>query len=892
MRKSFCAAVLLSGTLMICGIGWGQEAQPPDVSTLAVPWPPREDPKQSPFAERTCKSYSSYKHNGVEVDPKWGDARVMDFGPRDVKFDYTGVREVNQIPEPGVHPRILCTPADLPDIRRRLKETQCGQAAWKNLLCFTNMMKGQYDPKADYAQSENPIESNGVLSRVVLSRVGVGSKNSVASAKYQALIHGDMTQDVGGFWVVFPEEAFRCWVEQDEAGGHDLAAAVTTAVKIGQAKRAATRKEPNAPLEQPIAGIRLAYTYDFLYNYLNPEQRKLMHDELANATWAHDNYGTFNEATSSRSNWATFSYWLIETLAIEGEPGFNDLKVRGLYRGWRNLMTYGWYESGATYEGEAKNQLGLDGFLMFAMRKTAYGFDNLAAHPNARAYASRFIPQSVLPTRDGFVKYDLLGGTRGKPFPQDMLGMKYLLPNDPAIDFAYRAAVGEHYENIPTRTENGIFDPTIWGGYADPLIFFVVYATDFNPTPADPSKIGLGNTFFCGERALMMTRSSWDTDAMLLNLHVRQANGGHPFADRNSIVLAGAGRVWATIPGWGYEGWKNVNNSEVVIDDHAQTDHIPGRMVDFVDNPLATFAVGDASYAWGYNWRFDDPYSRGVFFKSDYDNHTLKIDKGWELEQHSVNDFSFLKRDLPYLNAPLALQPDWLKAVGTISPIERQPNFPVQRATRTAGLIRGPHPYALIVDDIQKDDAAHDYTWYMTTEYDVQIARLEHKNAHEMDIVLTGSDPKQARDEAKQPLPAKLADDAPVPQGQPMLLVRFLNINDGHGDAAGSAEHEPTILETAPPASSKMHQGKPIRHLAVTAHAVSPDFRVLLYPYHQGDALPETSKAADGTLTVSLPNQTDQISFASVSGKTNVTVKRDGAVLASVEKPIPPLTNN
>ena len=160
-----------------------------------------------------------------------------------------------------------------------------------------------------------------------------------------------------------------------------------------------TPREKPVPLEQPIAGIHLGYTYDFLYNFLTPKQRKAIHDELANGTWNHDNYGTFNEASVSRSNWASFTYWLIPTLAIEGESGFNDLKVRGMYRGWRNLLTYGWFPSGANYEGEAKNQLGGDGILALALRCKAYGFDNLAGHPNVRASARTSRP--IVSSRPG-----------------------------------------------------------------------------------------------------------------------------------------------------------------------------------------------------------------------------------------------------------------------------------------------------------------------------------------------------------------------------------------------------------------------------------------------------------------------------------------------------------
>jgi hypothetical protein len=875
-----------------------------DVSQIAVPWPPPAKPADSPFAGMTCASYATYKHNGDQVDPKWGDIDPTDFGSRSVAFDTTGIRELNQVPAPGVHPRIFCTPADLPDIRRRIKETRCGQEAWKDLLCYTNFMKGTYDEKADYAQPPTGPNVKPGDTRVPLMREGFGgqAKNqALAATTYAALVKGDTTADPKNLWNAFSLEAFRCWIDDDHAAAHDLAAAVTTALKIEQAKRdterAADPKTAGKPLEQPVAGIQLAYIYDFLYNDLNSDQRKAIHDELANGTWSHDNYGTFNAAVSSRSNWATFSYWLIEVLAIEGEPGFNDLKVRGMYRGWRNLFTYGWFSSGATYEGEAKNQLGMDGVLAFAIRAKAYGFDNLVAHPYLRAYATNFLPKSVIPTRDGFVKYDLLGGCHGKPLPEDLIGLKYLLPNDKVIDWVYRSAIGENYENVPNRAESGMYDPSIWGSYHNPLIPFLIFASDFDPANDDPSKLGVSNTFFCPERALMMTRSSWDKDAMMLNLHVRQANGGHPFADRNSIMVAGAGRVWSPIYGWGDNGWWNVHNSEVVIDDHPQADHIPGRMVDFEDQTNATFAVGDASYAWDWNWQNLDGPKGGTYLTEDIKNGTIDPDprkKGWQLETHSTNDFNYIKQPYDYLNQPLSALPHWLKANGAIWPIERQTNYPVQRAFRTAGLVRGPHPYALVVDDIQKDDQPHDYVWYMTLEYDVQIAKMSQPSDHELDLVLTGSDPAQAHapgvaanQNSNPPLAPTLDAAAAIPTGQPMLLVRFLNLTNSTPSAIVTEAKTPTILEDGHAADSKSHYVQPVRRLAVPVRTVSPDFKVLIYAYHQGDPLPATSWTSANSVTVAWPDQKDQVDFtAAPTGKTDVTVTRGADVLVKVDKAV------
>ncbi len=844
--------------------------------------------EQSPFADKTAASYSSYNDDkGHPVEIPWGDLKANDFGSRKIEFDVTGVRPLHQIPAPGVHPRIFFTPDDLPDIRRRLKETQCGQAVWKNILCWTEMMKGNYDDKAQYAQPDVWKGSFGGLhGRVPLFRLGVNGShgynhNQAARERYQKLIAGDMTQEVGFYWNVFALEAFRCLIENDQNGAKDLAKAVVTSMKIDQAKRAADPKVKRAgePPDQPVGAFQLAYVYDLINQWLTPEQHKAIHDELALGSWHHDNYGTFNEATASRSNWATFSYWLIEVLSIEDEPGFNDLKVRGMYRGWRDLLTYGWFQSGATYEGEAKNQLGMDGIIPFAMRTKRYGFENLCGHPYLRAYADKFLPQSIIPTLDGFVKYDLLGGSRTKAggfTPCDLVGLKYMFPQDKTIDWVYRCTVGEDYHNVPDRCD----------GYYNGLLFFAIFASDYDASNNNPAKLDLGNTFFCGERSLMMTRSGWDSkDALMLNLHVRQANGGHPYADRNSIMLTGAGRVWSPIEG--SRAFENFKNSVIVIDGKPQEVSVPGRMVDFQDSPMATFAVGDAKYCWDWNWRVLNK-RHGYYTVADVTANRVEIPPGWQPETHTTNDFAYLKLPYAYLNVPFFQRPDWILPAGAISPVVRQPNYPVRRAFRTAGIIRGPHPYALVVDDYQRDDSPAHYDWNLTLEPDIQIISMKKTGEREMDILLSGSNPDQNQPPAKEPLPAKAASDA-IPAGQPVLLVRVLNRND-------QKDADPTIADVS--TDPKTKDGA-VRRLVIPADAVSPDFKILLCPYRQGEAVPRTAWADSQhtMLNVALGDAKDTITFApGRSGKTDLSIAREEGgrqtVLLNVNQPIEPLKDD
>lgn len=844
----------------------------------------------SPFREKPAESYSDYKDaQGNWVYPIWGQAPFFDFGTRPVKMDPQGVATVPQAPPAGIHPRILFGPDQLADVRRRVKETKAGQEAWKNILSWTEAMKGTYDDTAEYAKPDRFNGGfQGLRGRVDLFRLGLPKNpqqgvpsyrdNPAAAAIYDSLADGTAEDFPAFYWNVFPLEAFRCLIEEDREGARKVAGAVTTALRITQAKRDAERaakqaKTPNVPLppiDQPAGTFQLAFSYDFLFNDLTKDQRQAIEEELRNTTWSHDNYGTFNTAETSRSNWATFSYWLYQVLAIEGQPGFNDLKVRGMFRGWRNLLTYGWFPSGATFEGEAKNQVGMDGVLLFAARQNDYGFENLAAHPYLRAYAGRFLPHSLNPMLTGFHKYDLLGGSRAASAgfaPMDAMGFKYAFPDDKVVDFVYRKSIGENYENIPHRPD----------GYYNALLYAAVFAEDFDPANNDPAKLGLGNTFFCGERSLLMTRTGWDPNATMLNLHTRGANGGHPFADRNGIMVAGAGRVWSPN---GYANFKSDENSLVVIDGASQDRTVPGRMIAHVDEPMATFAVGDAKYAWDWTWR--RLQKRGGFYtKEDITNNRVEIPPGFEPVMQTPNDFALTKHPYAYLNRPLFELGDWILPSGALSPMVRAPYLPVQRAFRTAGLIRGQHPYILVVDDIQKNDDPARYDWGLLLEYDVQMLKLDQMADGQTDILLWGSDPNQTAKRPAEALPGVPEGSVNVTEGEPMLLVRVLNRN---GEPIA-----PEIVER--PNQNNPKKYPRVRRLVIPSQSPSPDFKVLLYPHRLGDPLPETKWNADRTaVTVRFPDdQTDEIRFTKGGGgKTHVQVARNGTVLAKVDQEPPP----
>jgi len=174
----------------------------------------------------------------------------------------------------------------------------------------------------------------------------------------------------------------------------------------------------------------------------------------------------------------------------------------------------------------------------------------------------------------------------------------------------------------------------------------------------------------------------------------------------------------------------------------------------------------------------------------------------------------------------------------------------------------------------------HHYDWTLALENDIQIAKVEKHGDHGLDVILTGNDPQQKNPRGKTPLPSNATGIIPV--GQPMLLVRVLNVNS-------TQPVVPTIVELPNLADSKKYS--PIRRLLIPAAAVAPDFKVMLFAFHQGEALPQTTWNGDCTaVSIEAGGVKDRVEFSpGKSGKTSVTVVRAGKTLVQLDREVAPL---
>ena len=801
----------------------------------------------------------------------WSDVKPDALGPEKITYDTTGMRKLSPEPAPGVHPRLFFTDADRPAERDRLLHTKGGQAAYKILMAYTHLLKGTYDRNADYAQPDTFHGSFGVHGFLPLFRAGSGGASH--KAVWQAYSQGKTLPTVKGKPAprldlgLCALEAYRCWLDQDSTGAKLVATATQTFLQ----QKLATLKAGAKPKPR----FNLDYIYDFIYNWLTPEQKELFRGYIIASTFDDNNYGCFQNAISSRSNWASFDYRFMSWAAIHGDPGSNPMQYLSYVRGMKNFLTYGWFKAGSCWEGLGKNQVG--GAMILAMTRNG---DDLAGHPHLRAYLDNFLPKDILPWGDHYMAYDALGGERPLN-AEDIVPLHYLYPNSKIIDWVYRNTVHDDYSFM-------YGDGTRVSGWGNNALMFVLFMNSYDKNNDNPAKLGISKTFFDGQRGLMITRSDWTSDAMYMHLQCRGASGGHVNSDRNGIVVAGAGKLWFTLNGtWSQETYEN---SVVDIDGRTIPADAPGKVVAFKNKPVATFVSGDASYAWNhdfghYAWSVDTKGKPVAMNQWDLSTlPTLKQVKegkvspppGWNWVKQSFNEFAYTKQDTKNFTMPIYLHPDWLIPNHSCGALARPSKLQVKDAYRTAGIVRGKFPYMLVLDNYNVgDNEDHDYSWYGHLNTGVHIWKVRNYamkagRARARRFIKKGD--YVFHDIYLVPGNSKVNSASQKPdKGTPVLLIRFLEKDHSqswiHGHDWGGA--------------SIVYGTDGIRRLKVKTVRPVGDFKALLYTYHYGEQpLPTTRWSEDGkTLSVNFlkgqSEQHDELTFDQTStGRPGFSLKR------------------
>ncbi len=738
-------------------------------------------------------------------------------------LDNTGLDRslIKPPPAPGVHPRVLFNPEDLAGIRERLEKTEAGRSAMEairknNLSCITG-------PGAKFAD------------------------------QYQDLIEGRVPEklDVNVAYCLM-YEAFRCLIDDDAAGGQKVAAAITTLAGLAITEIAANRADPRnaASLNDarvisqgPTREFTLGLAYDFAYQFMTPDQRDATRKALVEATAGMTGIGceTLQALHSGTSNWISWGCRaLFAICAIEGEPGYDPAAFNRFADAQINFIN-AMYPTGEAFEGWGKNFMFLEHMILLAKR----GEDrNVLGHTSVRSAYNNYFVASMTPWGNSFTFCDSMAKSGGKIARNaDVLMYHRLFPNDPAGNLIFRNQIAGDYDNVGARAIN-----TRHPFSTMDALCCAIFATDITPGDAATEFSAVTRdrplTYFSDDTCNLITRSGWDPDALYLNYLNRAVPGGHQYCDRSHFNLYADGRFWSI-----YQSSRQIKEQympimrSVLLIDGMGPSTAEAQCVGFYDSPLATFIITDLRNPWNFQTTSLEKAPPGAPLLA---------------KQRSYNSFRLRPSPLPWMAAPIGGLPHWYSSE---KPAENEgaswfQRFDVRKAFRSAGLVRGQHSYALIVDDVQLDDEARDFKWGMTLPPDVVLVSSQvtsdKPGAYEADIVLG---------EGEKP---DLASAKPSERRR-FLLVRVLSaahLEDG--------VVEPVTVPNRPQPDITLNR------LHVTGRATNPALRVLLVPFREGDPLPATRWNADRSeCTMQWTQQTDVVTFEpGDDGRTTLHVSR------------------
>lgn len=782
-------------------------------------------------------------------------------GERAEGFDAS---KLGKVPALGIHPRILISPDERADLESRLKNTDMGRTLYANLQERLNA--ALHDPKNWTGDFYNALASGD-------------------QAKVQALMkeHGGLPPGVGHyqpFLDVLVWEAFDAWLTQDQERGKKVAMALTTYVGIIKPILDASLKAPlnddvwRAKVTGPVTGSNgsaqgmrdamgyhaLGYAYDFAHPFMDEEQRDAVRTVIAEATAGKLWMGARLPHHFRNWNWCAVGLGQpLLALSIEGEKGYDPRVYKMGVDIARDYLTYGITPKGCSTEAVGYTQFGLVWANPFFVAASRRG-DNLLTQDHHRSMPDWYLAAMEPNGTDWTSHGD--GAVTGPSLPT-LLMWKTFYPNDPAIDFLLGKARFAGGQDL-AKDKLHMIEPLLW-------------ATDFTGTNTAAS-LQAPLTYFDPTRSFLASRSSWDTNALFVEMECRTDSVGssHEHADRGGFTLSAMGRRWAKE---NFRSPETRHHNGILIDGRGQGFWGgPCKWLGLADSKDFLIAACDTKDAYDWWWPKEattgDAKMQGRYQFPRWDSYK----QSWEDFRKVYGDGPFEKDPRPSVVAHWKGFED--KAGGPRMWDEdgwpvRLPFNPIKKAFRTLLMARGDHPYSLIIDDIQKDSgktpAEHLYEWVMQTGENTDVVSINGN-----DIMLC--DASVNRDGSGQPKPKK---------GDRLLLVRVLNANvpaQGKDYTTKPSfrletfERKDTITPDAKGALAGSRSFGLDKRLVIASRAAAPDFRILLYPMRQGDPVPETVWNDMGdAVTLKAGSQNDLISLKpGKDGRTHVAISRNG----------------
>ncbi len=743
--------------------------------------------------------------------------------PTDTKPDPAGFDfiRLGKVPKAGVHPRLLFSPDQLPAIKKRIETTQSGQLLWKNLEDRVAVLNNEKNWEYNVLQllSNNDWETAG---KILDSK----PKPNSSPGHYQPYFIYELTL-----------LSFQNLVLNNENEGKKVATAFYNYTKIIKAKLEETVAKSPWPEDVWRSGAKevmdnqfIAYSYDFTYPFLTEQQRGFVRELLASYTKNKITFSMRLPPHFRNWNWINVSQSLaLNVLAIEGEKGFDARVYKRCVDVMQSYMDYG-----ISSKGSSKEAVGYTSFGFYwgcpAMIAMARRGDNLMIHPHFKEMKNWYV-HSLQPYGKSWMSHG--DGGDASMSVEKMMMMKYFYPNDKVIDYLWQNRMYEEGEKTLLQKMNILI----------PLICAIDPDKDANGKLVDydyGNKLQLSDTFFDIERGSLNTRSGWGKNAAFLEFECRTDGvaPSHEHADRGNFTFTALGRPWTMD---GFRGVETKYHNGILINGKGQGFFpTPGKWIKTIDKPEATFGTCDIKYSYDWLWpkmfEYNTKPGDSILNTARYNGFTNSVDKFQKLYQNSV----FEKDPSPHVvdfykdfekgNPKMWDEDTW--------PV-RIPYNPIQYAYRSAGLIKGTHPYVLIVDDIQKDKTENLYEWMLQLPWDLSAISIS-----EDEIVLGTSSKDNGYSTRDRPESRK------VVKGEPLLLVKIIGRKLPE---QLQFDANPGIrVETFEKVNTQYGRDRSFgldKRLVIPSLSVSPDFKIILYPYYAGDKLP-TFTMKNNVLTV------------------------------------------
>jgi hypothetical protein len=781
--------------------------------------------------------------------------------------------KIGKTPEKGIYPRIFTSPDEFKNIKKRLETTQIGRQltglAERELSAmrkgegevgkFYNALKAN-DLAYDFGKLSLPEMSNRLAVQGLLAQVFEDKNLSIETGRVAANLLKRMMQQID---------------TTPSVQGREL-----------MVKEAIFREG------------RLAKLFDFTATDMSEVDKKAFVDFMAKNT-----FGKYGDGMQLPPHWRRWNFigssiaYPLSILAIEGQKGYDKrIYDRGVEL-TQDYLTYAFSPEGMSCEGIAYtfNNFSDDLLFMIAVARREQAENpkkrvNLLNHPHFRAIPDWLIAALSPNPNALWYSHGDTGSASNIPWLMMMM-MKYFYPTDAKIDYLFAQSLSKDIRQLPD-------------------VSAFVFCTDADKTAADYAAkppVSMPLTYFSPSRGSFIARDKWEKEGIQFQFDARQDMyfQSHDHADRGNFELAAHGRMWVL------DGWRSTESkyhSVITIDGRGQGYFAtPAEWLDYVDKPEATFGVIDYKYCFDWRWlkspvadlmlgkTVEPQWETGVYAES-----AKKMTKYFPNARPERDP---LRKVADYFSGNLATNPlIW----GEDTWVMRLPNFEVAHAFRTAGLVKGAHSYMLIVDDLKKDNQERLYEWLMPMPLDVEIVSIkqavdvtqrsgaldigfnsfENKGTSgEYDLILGDKTMKRNMDETDNVGGEMLNAGRFTPQkGNPQLLVRVL---ERTAAAVPNLEPNPRLETIEKLKTEDMHQyylrtmdlGK---RLVVPSRSNAPNFKVLLFPYRHGEALPQTLWNADRTvLTVSWRDQKDVFYFSKKgeTGRTKVKLERNGVVI-------------